>query len=311
MSTQESTNIASQDPSGKSLPRVWTVFVVYLAALVGAIAGQIAAGMALAVWLLLRGTPPNELQAQLSALVTEPWVFLAIAGLSQLTIGLGAIIPAWLSPEPAFVRLGLVKPALPAWGYPIILVGTLVPFALALGSVYLVAKLVPSISGAEELYQKMTLAVAVPWVLFIAIVPGFNEELLFRGYIQRRLLARWRPPLAILVTSLLFAVMHIDPQHVALALILGVWLGMLAWRTGSVWPGILCHAFVNGAWNIYQLGVRLGDWPESPPVPVLVAASCLAIVCFGLSIWILARTVIGRKDEGDAVFVLPDSAGVS
>jgi membrane protease YdiL (CAAX protease family) len=305
MSTQESTGFAAEVPSGKRLPRVWTVFVAFTVALVGAIAGQVAAGMVLAVWLLVSGTPPNELQPQLSALVTDPWAFMAIAGLSQLTIGLAAIIPAWLSPEPARVRLGLVKPALPIWAYLIVLIGTLVPFALAIGSVYLVAQLVPSISGAEDLYQKMTLAVAVPWVLFIAIVPGFTEELFFRGYIQRRLLARWRPSLAILLTSLLFAVMHIDPHHVALALILGVWLGVLAWRTGSVWPGMLCHAFVNGGWNICQLGMRLGGWPESPPMPVLAAASCIAIVCFGLSIWILARTRIGRKEEDNTDSAIP------
>jgi membrane protease YdiL (CAAX protease family) len=61
------------------------------------------------------------------------------------------------------------------------------------------------------MYERMTPVVAVPFVLFIAAFPGFNEELLFRGYIQRRLLARWSPWLAISVTSALFALMHVMP----------------------------------------------------------------------------------------------------
>jgi membrane protease YdiL (CAAX protease family) len=152
------------------------------------------------------------------------------------------------------------------------------------------------------LYRQMTWEAAVPFLLFIAVVPAFMEELLFRGYIQGRLLQRWPAWVAILVTSVLFALMHVAPHAVAAAFPLGLWLGVLAWRTGSVWPGIVCHAFVNGAWNVWQVGRSLTGLEENPPAPVLVGLGVVGLVCFVLSCRLLLRPerapLPAPKEEG-------------
>jgi membrane protease YdiL (CAAX protease family) len=126
-------------------------------------------------------------------------------------------------------------------------------------------------------------------VVFIAVVPGFVEETFFRGYMQRTLLKRWSPATAILVTTFLFAIMHIVPHAVANAFVIGLWLGVLAWRTGSVWPGIVTHAFINGAWNVWQIGKVLGVFPPVPSIPFGVAIGAVVLGCFIASIWLLAR----------------------
>ena len=128
-----------------------------------------------------------------------------------------------------------------------------------------------------------------PFVLFIALVPGFVEETFFRGYMPRRLLQRWSPAVGILVTTALFAIMHITPHAVVNAFVIGLWLGVLAWRTGSVWPGVVSHAFINGSWNIWQIGKVLGVFPRTPHVTVTATLCAVVLGCFLASVWLLAR----------------------
>jgi len=161
--------------------------------------------------------------------------------------------------------------------------------------------------SVPHLYEQMTWEWAVPFVLFIALVPGFVEETLFRGYIQRRLLKRWSPAVAILVTTVLFAIMHIMPHAVVNAFVIGLWLGVLAWRTGSVWPGIVSHAFINGSWNIWQIGKVLGYFPPIPS-PAVTATICAVVVgCFLASVWLLARQ---RKPADLPALVALEAMGV-
>ena len=106
---------------------------------------------------------------------------------------------------------------------------------------------------------------------------------------QTRLLERWPAWVAILVTSAIFGVFHVMPHAVVNAFVIGLWLGVLAWRTGSIWPSILCHAFINGSWTFWNVGERLWGFPETPPVPLAVAGGIAIVACFCLSIWILWR----------------------
>src|SRR5690606_18245349 len=116
----------------------------------------------------------------------------------------------------------------------------------------------------RELYAQMTWSVSIPFLLFISLAPGFVEEVLFRGYVQQRLLSRWSAWVAIIASSVVFALFHVTPHAFVLTFPLGVWFGWLAWQTRSVWPGIVCHAFVNGSWNVGQLGMKLAGLPEEP-----------------------------------------------
>jgi membrane protease YdiL (CAAX protease family) len=270
-------------------PRVWTVFTVYALAFAGTIIAQIAAVAIFVAWHVLRGGDIQQIKTELPRMISAPEIFIALGLVSQIVIGLAAIVPASRSPEPIRLRLGWVNPNLPGWSYPVIAMSVLVPFALGLALAIGVTQLIKPDESVQQLYDQISWRTVVPFVLFIALVPAFLEELLFRGYIQRRLLQRWSPWVAIFVTSVLFTLMHITPQAMAAVFPLGIWLGVLAWRTGSVWPGIVCHAFVNGSWNIFQTGVKLGKIPENPPVPALVALGVVALGCFLVTLYLIAR----------------------
>ena len=87
-------------------------------------------------------------------------------------------------------------------------------------------------------------------VVTIGVVAGAAEEVFFRGYMQSMLRERWRPWLAILVTSACFGALHLDIVHSPLATLLGVYLGFVAERTGSALPAVACHVVNNGVYIV-------------------------------------------------------------
>ena len=64
---------------------------------------------------------------------------------------------------------------------------------------------------------------------------------MFRGVILRGFLARYKPVTAILVSSLLFGLLHMNPYQFVAAMILGVIFAWLVLRTGSLWPSVFGH----------------------------------------------------------------------
>jgi membrane protease YdiL (CAAX protease family) len=249
------------------------------------------------------GRNPDEVVQELTRFVANPWMFMALGAVGQAVILLSALVPGWLSPEPLARRLALARPRMPSWGYPVVALGSLVPLAIGLSLAIALAQVIPPDPSVALLYEQMTWQAAIPFVLFISLAPGIGEELLFRGYMQKRLLERWSPTAAILVTSLLFGLMHVTPHSVANAFVIGLFLGVLAWRTGSVWPGVVCHAFINGSWNVWNIGARLDAWQQIPPLPLAVAGGAVVMVCFGVSVWLMVNAssrnarVMGTAEE--------------
>jgi CAAX protease family protein len=82
-------------------------------------------------------------------------------------------------------------------------------------------------------------------VFLLVIVAPITEELLFRGVILRGLLGRFRPAVAVMATSLLFAAFHMNPWQFVSALCLGILFGWMFLRTGSLVLCVLAHAMSN------------------------------------------------------------------
>ncbi len=83
-----------------------------------------------------------------------------------------------------------------------------------------------------------------PWwqyVLVLAMLPAVCKELAFRGFILSGLRSRFPSWTAILLSSFLFAVFHMNVFMVVPAFLLGAVLGILALRSGSVLPGIVLY----------------------------------------------------------------------
>lgn len=87
------------------------------------------------------------------------------------------------------------------------------------------------------------------WILLVVIAP-VTEELLFRGLVLNALLRRYSPLVAVLFSALLFALLHMNPWQLPVAMVSGVLLGWLYVRTRSLWPCLLGHAFMNTGPNL-------------------------------------------------------------
>jgi membrane protease YdiL (CAAX protease family) len=82
----------------------------------------------------------------------------------------------------------------------------------------------------------------------------------------------------------------VAPQVVVFAFPIGVWFGIISWRTGSIWPTIAGHAFINGMWNIFNLSQKFDAIPEVSTPVTLVGMAILGLSCFVPSCWILWKT---------------------
>ncbi len=120
-------------------------------------------------------------------------------------------------------------------------------------------------------------------LLALAIVPGVCEELTFRGFVLSGLRAGLRPFAAILVTAVLFAAFHFMLFRFGVTVVLGVMLGYVCWRTGSLGPAVLIHAMHNG-WMFLllrcdtlarALGAANMDGRAHLPRAVIIAAAVL------------------------------------
>lgn len=82
--------------------------------------------------------------------------------------------------------------------------------------------------------------------LAIAIAAPVAEEIVFRGAILRALLNSFKQPwVAITLSALFFAVGHLNPAQMPHAFLIGLLLGWMYYRTGSILPGILFHLVNN------------------------------------------------------------------
>jgi sodium transport system permease protein len=87
------------------------------------------------------------------------------------------------------------------------------------------------------------------WIILIlggVLVASISEELLFRGFLQSTLEQTMKPAKAVIISACLFAVVHFNPWWIITIWMAGVLLGFLAWRSGSIIPGIVVHTINNG-----------------------------------------------------------------
>ncbi len=88
-------------------------------------------------------------------------------------------------------------------------------------------------------------AIVVP--LSVVVVPAGLEELLYRGALQPALGRRYGPVMGWIGASMLFGLSHLTPLAIVYATALGLVLGRLRDRHGSVMPAIALHGGFNAA----------------------------------------------------------------
>ena len=92
-----------------------------------------------------------------------------------------------------------------------------------------------------------------------SILAPLLEELLFRGILMNGLLRQMAPVWAVIWTSVIFALAHLNPWQGLPAFLMGGLFGWVYYRTGSYWTVVVMHAINNAVTMI--LGKLIG--PEA------------------------------------------------
>ena len=144
--------------------------------------------------------------------------------------------------------------------------------------------------------QQVAGMMSIPYwqlLLCMAIVPALCEEVFFRGLLLRSMLKHTTVWVAILFSGILFGIFHILSANV-LSLdrllptsLMGIVLGWVAYRSRSVFPGMILHAIHNAIYvslAIFKDDLVAQKWitedQQGLPTVILIGACVVSLVGF-------------------------------
>jgi membrane protease YdiL (CAAX protease family) len=233
------------------------------------------------------GSMPTEISDELiGELMANRAGFVITILVPQLSLLVLPIAAGMLIPGGPRKALRLVRGDWPWWGWVSAVVAT--PLIGTLASLLIG----PFVEESESL-RSMTDAFRhhgetgflLPVVLLIGITPSICEEILFRGFLQPRLTRLMPAWSGVVLASIAFAAMHVDPVHVIGVIPLGLWLGFLSYKSRSLFPAMLAHLTNNALSVVSVLGAdtEAMDAPELGTTAVIMLCGLLGMVGVALA----------------------------
>lgn len=122
-------------------------------------------------------------------------------------------------------------------------------------------------------------------LVFIGVFPAFIEEFAFRGIILNEL-APYGGKNAVVLTGIMFALLHLDIAFLPSHVFLGILLSALVYHTGSLYPGIFAHFAINA------ISVLANAYADTPAVANILEMFYRIEVLVPVSIFGLALAAI-------------------
>ena len=93
--------------------------------------------------------------------------------------------------------------------------------------------------------------------LALVVIAPIAEEVIFRGWLYGKMRARLNAPIAVILVSLLFALLHFQWNVGVTVFVLSVVLCVMREVTGTIYAGILTHMIQNGVafYMLYVAGM--------------------------------------------------------
>lgn len=140
-----------------------------------------------------------------------------------------------------------------------------------------------------------------PTFLCVCIIAPFLEEMVFRGAILGGMLnSGIDARKAIIMSALVFGIMHLNPWQGVPAFAIGLLFGWIYQQTQSLWPSIILH-FVNNTLSfclstIYNdSNISVQDIVGNNTIYIAIVIVCIAITYFGIK-W-LANLFANNKED--------------
>lgn len=224
---------------------------------------------------------------------THPAIF--VVGPLALFILVPPLLHRWLGDYPAQSTLHLARPDRGT------MLRALLAIPLAVTASVMISELQPRLpvtddgGGIGEIIGRIKAAGGLPLLLAcVALAPAICEEVLCRGTLlagMRHSLGKWG---GVIMSSFLFAVLHLSPERFLPQFTIGIALGVLTLRSGSLLPAVLLHFGHNASAILLQ--EWLGEGTTGEPVGMAMRFAqggilALALVglwfcCGGISRWV-------------------------
>jgi membrane protease YdiL (CAAX protease family) len=126
----------------------------------------------------------------------------------------------------------------------------------------------------------------IDWILLllgVVIIASVSEEILFRGFLQVSLEKKGDITRAVILSSVTWTIIHVNPYWAIQIFVTGIIIGFLAWRTNSVFPSMIVHAtnnfisllFINQIFDDSIDWYYLGD--HISPIVLVIAFAILVL----------------------------------
>jgi hypothetical protein len=131
-------------------------------------------------------------------------------------------------------------------------------------------------------------------LLLAAIVAPIIEETLFRGVVLRGFVQNYGIPKGLMLSAVIFGLVHLNPYQFVTGFLLGLFIGLVFIRSGSILPGMIVHALYNGALLSgakvsYALKKTLPSHRSGSDIGSTISAVCLGVALTTLGVWLFLR----------------------
>lgn len=161
-------------------------------------------------------------------------------------------------------------------------------------------------SSSQTLLQTDSLAVSI---LYIALLAPLCEELMFRGLIFNRIRSGFSVTVSVIVTSAAFALPHINPLWIAVAVLNSLVFTMVRERSGNLCYTIILHS----CYNLVSVPMILLNGTEAYTFLFdNIAAEIIYLVGGGAAAYFCIRYLLRRSDEnGDITYQIYSGGGAA
>lgn len=163
-------------------------------------------------------------------------------------------------------------------------------------------------------------------LFLVAVLPGFCEEFLHRGIVLQGI-KHFGFKKAIVISSLLFGLLHFNIQQAMYAFVIGLILGFVSVVAKNIWPAIIIH-FTNNAISTYidyasNRGWLFGDiltnlqnsLVSTQAIWIFIASAVIMIIVVVLLIWFIwllyKQSIVRKVNKAIDKIYLDDSEAIS
>ncbi len=162
-----------------------------------------------------------------------------------------------------------------------------------------------AIEESLKIQSTSDLIIIIISAVFLAAIV---EEMLFRGFVQTSFEHHFDVTKAVMSSALIFTIIHFNPWWAIQVMIIGVILGVMAWKSNSIVPSMIVHLINNGIALIFaNTKPEQYQWylyKEHVSIPIVIAA--IMLVFFGMKLFYKLCDSYFEEENFDRIKQYPD-----